>query len=569
MVQVTDMDIIEKSNLNRQFLFRTGDINKHKAVTAVAAVQAMNPQAKYKAMELRVGAESENIYNDDFFEPLDGVANALDNVEARTYMDRRCVYYNKPLLESGTLGTKGNTQVVIPKVTESYSSSQDPPEKSIPICTLKNFPNAIEHTLQWARDMFEGTFTQAPLTASQYIEEAGFKEKTLALPGAQPLDTLQTVLKLIVKEKPDNFNDCVAWARLTWQELFHNQIAQLLHNFPPDQVTSTGSPFWSGPKKCPKVLDFDPEDAMHFGFVESAANLRAGVYGIKGTKDNDQIKAILKQVVVPEFEAKSGVKIAVTDAEAQAQAENSMSDTQLLEQLLAELPAAADLKAGGLRITPAEFEKDDDSNGHIDFIVASSNLRAACYSIAPADRLKSKGIAGRIIPAIATTTSLVAGLVVLELYKLVQGHTDVESYKNGFANLALPFLTFSEPILAAKNKYYDTEWTLWDRFEINSVKEDGSEMTMKDFMDYFEKEQKLEITMLSQGVTMLYSFFMQNAKRQERMGMPMSAVVKSVSKKEIEPHVRALVLELCCNDTDGEDVEVPYVKYNLPPPSSA
>lgn len=67
---------------------------------------------------------------------------------AGMYMDRRCVYYRKPLLESGTLGTKGNVQVVIPFVTESYSSSQDPPEKSIPICTLKNFPNAIEHTLQ-------------------------------------------------------------------------------------------------------------------------------------------------------------------------------------------------------------------------------------------------------------------------------------------------------------------------------------------------------------------------------------------------------------------------------------
>ena len=63
-------------------------------------------------------------------------------------MDRRCVYYRKPLLESGTLGTKGNVQVVLPHLTESYSSSQDPPEKSIPICTLKNFPNAIEHTLQ-------------------------------------------------------------------------------------------------------------------------------------------------------------------------------------------------------------------------------------------------------------------------------------------------------------------------------------------------------------------------------------------------------------------------------------
>jgi hypothetical protein len=39
-------------------------------------------------------------------------------------------------------------QVVIPHLTESYSSSSDPPEKSIPICTLKNFPNAIEHTIQ-------------------------------------------------------------------------------------------------------------------------------------------------------------------------------------------------------------------------------------------------------------------------------------------------------------------------------------------------------------------------------------------------------------------------------------
>ena len=63
-------------------------------------------------------------------------------------MDRRCVYYRKPLLESGTLGTKGNVQVVIPHMTESYSSSQDPPEKSIPVCTLKNFPYEIEHTIQ-------------------------------------------------------------------------------------------------------------------------------------------------------------------------------------------------------------------------------------------------------------------------------------------------------------------------------------------------------------------------------------------------------------------------------------
>jgi ubiquitin-activating enzyme E1 len=84
----------------------------------------MNPQANVTAFENRVGPETEQFFDDDFFSKLDGVANALDNVDARIYMDRRCVYYHKPLLESGTLGTKGNVQVVIPHLTESYSSSQ-------------------------------------------------------------------------------------------------------------------------------------------------------------------------------------------------------------------------------------------------------------------------------------------------------------------------------------------------------------------------------------------------------------------------------------------------------------
>jgi ubiquitin-activating enzyme E1 len=195
---ITDMDLIEKSNLNRQFLFRPHDVQSPKSRVAAAAVKHMNPHLNVTYHENRVGVATENIYDDDFFERLDGVANALDNIEARNYVDRRCVYYRKPLLESGTLGTMGNIQVVVPFLTESYSSSQDPPEKSIPICTLKNFPNAIEHTLQWARDLFEGIYTQSPFNAAEYVRDAAFIERTLKLPGVQPLETMESIKVIII-----------------------------------------------------------------------------------------------------------------------------------------------------------------------------------------------------------------------------------------------------------------------------------------------------------------------------------------------------------------------------------
>ena len=75
------------------------------------------------------------------------MCTALDNIDARLYMDQRCLFYQLPMLESGTLGTKGNTQVVVPHKTENYGATRDPPEKSIPVCTLKNFPNQVKRGL--------------------------------------------------------------------------------------------------------------------------------------------------------------------------------------------------------------------------------------------------------------------------------------------------------------------------------------------------------------------------------------------------------------------------------------
>ncbi|KAJ8259981.1 hypothetical protein GJAV_G00175680 [Gymnothorax javanicus] len=556
-VTVTDMDTIEKSNLNRQFLFRPGDVSKMKSETAAAAVKQMNPSIRICSHQNRVGPDTERIYDDDFFESLHGVANALDNVDARMYMDRRCVYYRKPLLESGTLGTKGNVQVVIPFLTESYSSSQDPPEKSIPICTLKNFPNAIEHTLQWARDEFEGLFKQPAENAMQYLTDPKFMERTLKLPGAQPLEVLEAVYRSLVTDCPRSWEDCVTWARNHWQQQYSNNIRQLLHNFPPDQLTSSGAPFWSGPKRCPHPLEFSTSNDLHVDYIMATANLMAQSYGLPGASDRTSLVKLLQNITVHPFTPKSGVKIHVSDQEMQ-NANGTVDDSRLeeLKVLLSRANAVSQFK-----LCPIEFEKDDDTNFHMDFIVAASNLRAENYDIPPADRHKSKLIAGKIIPAIATTTAAVVGLVCLELLKIVQGHRKIDSFKNGFMNLALPFFAFSEPIAAPKHKYYDEDWTLWDRFEVKGLQPNGEEMTLKQFLDYFKNEHKLEITMLSQGVSMLYSFFMPAAKLKERLELPMTEIVTKVSKKKLGKHIRALVFELCCNDQNDEDVEVPYVRY--------
>ncbi|KAI9447756.1 ubiquitin activating enzyme [Lactarius indigo] len=546
---VTDLDTIEKSNLNRQFLFRAKDLGNFKSVVAAAAVAEMNTDLKghIESRQDAVGADTENVYGESFFASIDGVTNALDNVKARLYMDQRCVFFEKPLLESGTLGTKGNTQVVIPHLTESYASSQDPPEKETPSCTVKNFPNAIQHCIEWSRTEFDNLFVKPVQSVNSYLSEPGYLESALKYSGQQK-EQIEQIASYLVKDRPITFEECIIWARLQFEEKYNNAIRQLLFSLPKDAVTSSGQPFWSSPKRAPDPLTFNSNDPTHLQFIVAAANLRAFNYGLRGEADPAILKKVADSVVVPEFTPKSGVKIQVNDNEPVDNASNDSNDPNELSKSLPQPSSLA-----GFRLNPVEFEKDDDTNHHIDFITAASNLRAMNYSITPADRHSTKQIAGKIIPAIATTTSLVVGLVCLELLKIIDGKNKLEDYKNGFVNLALPFFGFSEPIAAKKNKYGTTEWTLWDRFEFKN------DPTLKEIITWFQKEHKLDISMVSQGVSMLWSSFVGKKKSEERLPMKFSALVENVSKKPVPTHVTHFVVEVMALDEDGEDVEVPFI----------
>lgn len=556
---VTDMDSIEKSNLNRQFLFRPKDVGGNKSDIAAKAVLAMNPHlvGKIESKLDKVGPDTEHIFDDAYWEKLDLVTNALDNVDARTYVDRRCIFYKKPLLESGTLGTKGNTQVVIPNLTESYSSSQDPPEKSIPLCTLRSFPNKIDHTIAWAKSLFQEYFADSPETVNLYLSQPNYVEQTLKQ-NPDIKGTLSNIAQLL-NNRPYTFEDCIKWARIQFETKFNHEIKQLLYNFPEDAKTSNGAPFWSGPKRAPKPLEFDIEDPDHLNFIIGGANLLAFIYGLKEQSvAPEDYKKVLDSIDVPEFTPKSGVKIAANEQEAEEQARqlSGSLDEEEIQRIAATLPEPSSL--AGYRLTPIEFEKDDDTNHHIEFITAASNCRALNYAIETADASKTKFIAGKIIPAIATTTALVTGLVCLELYKVVAQHDDIEVYKNGFVNLALPFFGFSEPIKSPKGKYNGKEFDqIWDRFELEG------DITLKELLTHFEEKEGLEISMLSYGVTLLYASFFPPKKVKERLSMKFTDLIKTVSKKDLPPHAKSLILEVCCDDKEGEDVEVPYINLKL------
>jgi ubiquitin-activating enzyme E1 len=567
-VTVTDMDRIEKSNLSRQFLFRNKDIDHFKSSTAANAAQVMNPDLKITALQEKVAPDTEDIFGDEFYDKLSGVCTALDNVEARLYVDQRCVFYRLPMLESGTLGTKGNTQIVVPHLTENYGATRDPPEKSIPVCTLKNFPNQIQHTLQWARDYFEGEFKQSAEDVNSYLSQSP-EEYLASLQPNTKTETLKKIRKTLVDERPTSFEDCVSWARLKFEDLFNNQIKQLLHNFPEDQVTSTGAKFWSGSKRCPKPLGFDInskcEDAEmhnHMDFVVAAANLRATMYGIKGRTDKEYFEGVLKDIIVPDFTPQDGVKIAANDEEEKNSNDSMDTGDAEADELWNSLPKQSDL--AGFQLTPIDFDKDLDD--HMLFVTACSNLRAMNYSIPTEDTHRSRAIAGRIIPAIATTTALVTGLICMELYKIIgtpRKPLTIEAYKNGFLNLAVPFMTLSEPTPPKKTKCImngkEWEWTAWDSLDMNL-----GNITMGEFMEHFENEYNLEISMLSYGVSILYSFFANKKKVEERKAMKMTDVITSITKKEFPPNQLFIVLEVIANDKDtDEEVDLPYIKFRF------
>jgi len=588
-VHVTDMDRIEISNLNRQFLFRKKDVGNPKSTTAGEACSLMNPGFSVQSYEIKVCPETEKQFNDSFWESLDFVVNALDNVKARQYVDKKCVWYEKPLFESGTLGTKANAQVILPHKTESYSDTQDPEDDGIPMCTLRNFPNKVEHCIEWARAEFNDVFVVGPQEVNTYIADTkswlGELKNDSDREQAEKLESLCDWLR--ISENP-SIVSCIEVAFKRFHAQYRDRINKLIECFPKDaRVTDkdTGEdcgPFWSGARRFPSVLIFDASDETMSNYIYNATMLIAFSFGLEKVEKSKVID-IAKDLEPPEYvESKqNNDNIKSNDDGNYDPAEDNAA---LEEKIKALTDALSMLKTPEKPLQVSEFEKDDDTNHHIDFITAASNLRCINYQLKVAPRHKVKLIAGKIIPAIATTTAMVTGLVTLELLKLVVGLNRMEDYRNSYCNLGIAqVLNQVEPTppkMAEKKMdpatYMEVvpvpdKFTSWHKVLVTG----SPKTTVKEFVEELEKVH------FSVKASMIFKQGITNKDIAEGKGQALWNGNQYISKDQVEKNEKIflgslveryeeiygeistsfLVLQVDCQTKEGDDAIIPKIKF--------
>ena len=551
-ITLTDMDTIEKSNLSRQLLFRDNDIGEFKSVAAHAAILRFNPAVKMEIHTGKVGDNDHGPFDDEFWSSgMEYVLNALDNMEARLFIDQQCVANGKALVDAGTLGSKGNVQVVVPFQSESYGSSVDPPEPAIPVCTLKNFPYAISHTIQWGRDLFDGLFQRRPSQANDYAESLtadAFKELAISfirdLGEAAAVDTAQELQEdlsyaAIAESGPLAVvrQNAIEWAVTLATRLFRDAIDELLQEHPEDSLDEDGEPFWSGTRKVPRPLSFSAEastkDAFQstvnenlVEFVKSASRLRI-----------EMLTGVTEAALVTEADAKGAL------TKYQGRRSDTGKDTE--EESSPKTTVLKKLKTipGGPRkdLTAVEFEKDDESNGHVQFVAAASNLRAICYGIPPVDAMETRRVAGKIVPAMITTTAVVSALSCVELLKLLQD-APLTRYRNAFINLALPFFAFTVPVPAEEMPGPQGKtFTVWDSIVIDEKKKtlESKGLTLKRFIKKLKKAvsedpESLEVSTVSAGQYMIYANFLHEGDKDVLRQSVWDLVEKAASEEDDE-----------------------------------
>ncbi|KAF2003257.1 hypothetical protein P154DRAFT_532373 [Amniculicola lignicola CBS 123094] len=360
-IHVVDLDTIDLSNLNRQFLFRNEHIKKSKALVAKESAGKFNPGVTIEAYHDNI---KDPKFNVAWFKTFDVIFNALDNIDARRHVNKMCLAADVPIVESGTTGFNGQSQVIKKGKTECYDCNPKEAPKSFPVCTIRSTPSQPIHCIVWAKSYL---FTEMFGTSEDDAPELDHSEDS---ENAKEIENLRRESQALKRIRQSMGSD--EFARLLFDKVFKEDIERLRSM---EEMWKTRRP--------PQHLDF-----------EKLAEEVAGV----------------------------GEGIAQKDQAVWTLAENVAVFVDSLKRLGARLEnsrAAVDMGNPAPILT---FDKDDVDT--LDFVVASANLRSHIFGIENRSKFDIKQMAGNIIPAIATTNAMTAGLCVLQAFKVLRNDLD-------------------------------------------------------------------------------------------------------------------------------------------------
>lgn len=163
-IHIIDMDTIELTNLNRQFLFRPSDIGKSKALTAAEYFSTLYQGHTGLSITAHFCRIQEK--NSLFYSQFDVVVSGLDSVEGRRWLNamlHSLLVYDEqdgslktdsviPLIDGGTEGLKGSVRVIIPGITACFECTIGlfPPDTKLQLCTISNRPRKFSHCIEFA-----------------------------------------------------------------------------------------------------------------------------------------------------------------------------------------------------------------------------------------------------------------------------------------------------------------------------------------------------------------------------------------------------------------------------------
>lgn len=169
-IDMIDLDTIDVSNLNRQFLFNKAHVGKSKA--EVAAKVALD---RFSHKDVSVNEEKREIvvtpihgsiqsqdFDVDKFRSYTFVINALDNIAARSHVNRMCLAADVPLIESGSEGYLGQVFLIKRDASACYEC-QGPrkDQRTYASCTIRNTPSQPIHCIVWAKHLFAQLFGES------------------------------------------------------------------------------------------------------------------------------------------------------------------------------------------------------------------------------------------------------------------------------------------------------------------------------------------------------------------------------------------------------------------------